>query len=627
MKRDIFYIMIMAAVALVFSACSKELTEPATPASDGNMVTLFGSYPSRDGAGVNPSTEGDTKTSISGNSAKWSTGDEIGVFTASSKTPAKFSLSSGAGTTSGSFTGKLGAEAADEIYVLYPYATDPYDSGFDVVPTAAKLYFNGQTQDGFGAKAEAHLGKFAYMASSPVKLSDGKAELSFHHLAVKMAFEFSLPETATVKFLTMVTTLGKFYDTGVVDLTSATPVAKGWGTAKRSFSLGFKNSKVEAGQKVTAYAMMLPVNLASSEVTFYVAAEKADGTPVTYCVKKSNGLKFEAAKAYTAEVPSMTRQKVYDGMVFVPGGSLNICGIFTSDDDAANKAIVEKDYRVDSFWIGRTEVTNQQYCDFLNGRQPAEYQIGAWISEGVCQIEDKGDGFTQSWVPKSGPILNADGKTTHVGSYADYPMIGVTGLGANAYAAYVAEQKSGFPVIEDAAWYLPTEAQWEYAAVGSEWNADWANELIAGCHYEADYNKYMWSCRNCDSEGSCCLGAYVGNGTDPNAISGSGSLNGGSHPVAKLLPNYLGIYDMSGNVGEICSDYYNSEYYPYGSSLNPRNSSYSNAEDTGEAGYARVVRGGMWFSFPSEGITYSRDVMGQSASYDFTGFRMALPLK
>ena len=623
MKRNIFFI--IAAAAMMLSACSKELTEPETSVAEGNTVTLIGAYPSMDVDGAGSSITGGTKTSISGTSAKWGAGDEIGVFTASSKTPAKFSLSSGAGTTTGSFTGKLGAESTDEVYVLYPYTTDPYDTGFDIVPTAAKLYFNGQTQDGFGANAEAHLGKFAYMASSPVTLSDGKAELSFTHLAVKMAFEFSLPEAATVKFLTMVTALNKFYDTGVVDLTAATPVAKGWGTAKRSFSLGFKNSKVEAGQKVTAYAMMLPVNLASSDVTFYVAAEKADGTPVTYSVKKGKGLKFEAASSYTAEVPALSKFDTYCDMVFVPGGSLNICGIFEADDDVVNMAIVDKDYRVDSFWIGRTEVTNQQYCDFLNERKPNDVVLGAWITENIIQIENLGDEYTQNWVPKSGPILNADGKTTHEGSYADYPVMGVTCLGAGAYAAFVAEKKCGYP-DKDNGYYLPTEAQWEYAAIGSEWNSDWANEAVSGCDYDANYNSYMWSCENCDSEGSSCLGAYLGNGTDPNAVSGSGSQTGGTHPVAGRLPNCLGLYDMSGNVSEICADYYKSTDYPCGGPLNPRNASSSNADDSAD-GTLRAVRGGMWFSSVAYGYTFVRDYMGYAAAYDFTGFRVALPLK
>lgn len=614
-----YMIILSAAAALAASSCSKEPVEVQSPAEENGKVTLFGQYPAI-------SAEGETKVDVSGNSVMWNGNDALGVFTASSTAPSIFKLSGGAGTVSGSFSGKIiEADAEGDVYAIYPYRED--ELGLDVVPSAVKINFNGQTQDGFGENAEAHLGAFTYMAASPVKLSDGKATVEFHHLAVKMAFEFSLPVDCTVKFLTMTTTLSKFYGTGIVDLTAATPVAKGWGTATRSFSLGFKNSKVSAGQKVTAYAMMLPANLASSAITFYVSAEKADGTPVTYTVKKSSALNFEAAKSYTAEVPSMSKYNVgeYD-MVFVPGGSLNICGIFSSEEKASVKAVADKDYRVDSFWIGKTEVTNQQFCDFLNRRQPSDYQIDAWIAEGICQIEDQGDGYyTQKWVPKSGSILNADGSTT-VGSYADYPVIGVTALGAGAYSANVAEKVLGYP-SKDAGYYLPTEAQWEYAAVGSEWNANWANEMIAGCDYDADFNKYMWSCKNCDSAGSSCLGVYIGNGGDPNAISGSGSKTGGTHPVGKLLPNYLGIYDMSGNVGEICADYYNAEKYPYGSSLNPRNADYSSAEDTGDAGPARVVRGGMWFSYPSEGITYSRDCMGQAASYNFTGFRMALPLK
>lgn len=614
MKRYFVFASVAAAVAL--SACSKEPVEQETAAGDGEKVTVFASYPEIE-------TDGQTKVDISGTSVVWNADDVLGVFTASSTAPAAFPIEKGAGTVNASFSGKIiEADASGEIYAIYPYRED--ELGLDVVPSAVKINFNGQTQNGFGAEAEAHLGKFAYMAASPVALSGGKAAVEFRHLAVKMAFEFSVPVACTVKFLTMTTLQNSFHDMGVVDLTAETPVAKGWGTAKRSFSLGFKNSKVSAGQKVTAYAMMLPVDLSSSAVTFYISVEKEDGTPATYVVKKSSALAFEAAKSYTAALPSASKFNTGDyDMVFVPGGSLNICGIFPSDDAAGVKAVADKDYRVDSFWIGKTEVTNRQFCDFLNRRQPGEVQLSSWISEGVCQIENVGD-FVQNWVPKSGPILNSDGTVTE-GSYADYPMVGVTPLGAGAYSANLAETVLGYP-SKDAGYYLPTEAQWEYAAVGSEWNGNWPDEMIAGCDYDGDYNKYMWSCRNCDSEGSSCLGTYVGNGSDPNAVSGSGSKTGGTHPVARLLPNYLGIYDMSGNVGEICSDYYNSSYYPYGSSLNPRNSSYSNAEDT-DAGFARVVRGGMWFSIPEYGITYVRDAMGQSASYNFTGFRMALPLK
>ena len=97
---------------------------------------------------------------------------------------------------------------------------------------------------------------------------------------------------------------------------------------------------------------------------------------------------------------------------------------------------------------------------------------------------------------------------------------------------------------------LPTEAEWEFAARGGNYSR----------HY-----KYSGS-NNLDD-----VAWYIDNS------------NKRPHPVGTKQPNELGLYDMSGNVGEWCSDWDGS--YSFYSQTNP----------TGpNSGSFRVHRGGFW---------------------------------
>ncbi len=101
---------------------------------------------------------------------------------------------------------------------------------------------------------------------------------------------------------------------------------------------------------------------------------------------------------------------------------------------------------------------------------------------------------------------------------------------------------------------LPTEAEWEYAARGGN---------------KSNRTQYSGS-SNIDA-----VAWYTSN---------SGSK---THPVATKQPNELGIYDMSGNVYEWCSDWYGSKYYSSSSTVNPTGPT---------SGSCRVNRGGSWHS-------------------------------
>ena len=125
---------------------------------------------------------------------------------------------------------------------------------------------------------------------------------------------------------------------------------------------------------------------------------------------------------------------------------------------------------------------------------------------------------------------------------------------------------------------LPTEAQWEYAARGG--------------------NK---------SEGYI----YSGSNTIDDVAWYHDNSSHTTHPVKTKASNELGIYDMSGNVWEWCSDWYGS---------------YSSAAQTDPAGPStgsnRVYRGGSW----NFGATYcrvaKRDFSG-AGSGEFLGLRLA----
>ena len=130
---------------------------------------------------------------------------------------------------------------------------------------------------------------------------------------------------------------------------------------------------------------------------------------------------------------------------------------------------------------------------------------------------------------------------------------------------------------------LPTEAEWEYAARGGSRSRE---------------HKYSGS----DSLGS--VGWYDDNSSDK------------THPVGKKTPNELGLYDMSGNVWEWCSDWYDKDYYSSSPARNPKGPG---------RGSHRVRRGGGWGYIARRCRVSIRYISSPDYRHDFLGFRLAAP--
>ena len=134
---------------------------------------------------------------------------------------------------------------------------------------------------------------------------------------------------------------------------------------------------------------------------------------------------------------------------------------------------------------------------------------------------------------------------------------------------------------------LPTESEWEYAARGGNSTNMF---LYSGSN---DINDVSWYNSNSDNK---------------------------VHPVGGKTPNELGIYDMSGNVLEYCSDW--ADYYTADAKTDPTGPPV--ATNPSLFGNTIMTRGGSFNGGATNCNVYIRTFAGLTVRVPYIGFRLVL---
>ena len=230
----------------------------------------------------------------------------------------------------------------------------------------------------------------------------------------------------------------------------------------------------------------------------------------------------------------------------------------------------------------RCEITRGQFRRFV---QEEHYQTVA-EKTGGCNVYDM---KSKRW--------NQDKKSywDNPGFPQDdtHPVVCIAFKDAREYAHWLSRRTG-------AAYRLPTEAEWEYAArAGTVTSRFWGNEAEQGCLFA----------NGADAEAA----KLNPNWTTTHCSDGYGY----TAPVASFRPNHFGLYDMAGNVWEWVADCWHDNYQAAPSD----GSAWEGAADCG-----RGVRGGSWDYLPQYLRSAFRNRIRPDAASDNQGFRLARAL-
>ncbi len=300
------------------------------------------------------------------------------------------------------------------------------------------------------------------------------------------------------------------------------------------------------------------------------------------------------------EIGDWDQSQTQPNLTLIPTGEFNMGDHHDlGGAEHANDEIPIHAVKIDSFYIGTYEITNQQYCNYLN----AAIQAGQiHIIDGVVFNSEGADIYFETYYADGYSRIEWDGGSFAIrDNKADHPVTSVRWCGAAAYCNWLSIYNGYEGCYDPLTWQcdftkngyrLPTEAQWEFAARGGQYDPYW----IYPWGDDADYTKANWPNSDDPYEtGSLPLTTPVGfyNGTLrqkadfnwPGAQDGYQTADGS---------NSFGLYDTAGNVWEWVNDWYNRDYYSISPYYNPPGPDAGSLMPDGN--FYHCLRGGNWYN-------------------------------
>ena len=208
-----------------------------------------------------------------------------------------------------------------------------------------------------------------------------------------------------------------------------------------------------------------------------------------------------------------------------------------------------------------------------------------------------------------------DDETQHEVTISEDYYLGVFEVTQGQYEKVMGTNPSYFPkrVIgkSDSSMYPVEKVSWEDAVEFCKKLSELPEEKKAGRVYRLPTEaEWEYACR----AGSKAAYSFGANSKSLGDYAWFGENSGRqTHPVGEKKANAWGLYDMHGNVWELCSDWYGE--YPKGAVSDPSGPN---------EGSDRVIRGGGWFNGAANCRSAFRISFVPSLRYDILGFRVAL---